>query len=527
MSAEMSLSIDAPEAYLNRELSWLDFARRVLALAEDSRQPLLERVKFAGIMGMIHDEFAMKRIGGLRRQLDNRTPETGADGMTPSQTLRACREELAAQARRVERLVQMELRPQLAAAGIPIHDLAELDPTEQAALSRYFQDTVEPILTPLAVDAAHPFPFVSNLGLNLAVLVEEEGRPRGRFVRIKVPANRPRWVPVPAAAGWVPLEQVMAANLDRLFPRAAGVRCHYFRVTRGAKDDPWTDLDEDAERALTPGGLIGRVTAELTARKFAGVVRVQASADLPVDLQTWLTTQLHADPEDLQLAEGLLGMADLMRLPVEGHPELRDPPHEPVSHPRLRHLDPGDPAAIFQEIRRGDLLVHLPYHSFETSILRFIQSAAVDPRVLALKLTIYRTSSHSPIIQALADAARRGKQVRGAGGDHGAVRRGPQHRLGPRTGAGWCPCRLRGGAVEDPRQAGPGRSRGTGRTPAVRARRHRKLPHRHGAVVRGFGGAHLRCHPDRRGRGAVQRADRGLIPFPYRFNFPKADRIKG
>jgi len=411
VSTDASISIDSPQAYINRELSWLDFASRVLALAEDLRQPLLERVKFAGIMGMIHDEFAMKRIGGLRRQIENQEPETGPDGMAPIDELRACREELYAQARRVNRLVQEELRPKLAAASIPILDMDELDCTQKESLSRYFQEAVEPILTPLAVDAAHPFPFISNLGLNLAVLVNEEGRPRSRFVRIKAPANRPRWVPLPSTAGFVPLEQVIAANLESLFPQAASVHCYYFRVTRGAKDDPWTDLNDDAEAALTPGGLIGRVTAELTARKFAGVVRLQVSADMPVDLQSWLATQLHAELEDLQPTEGLLGLADLMKLPIEGHADLRDPPHEPVSHPRLRHLDPGDPAAIFEEIRRGDLLVHMPYHSFDTSILRFIQSAAVDPQVLALKLTIYRTSSQSPIIQSLMDAARRGKQV--------------------------------------------------------------------------------------------------------------------
>jgi polyphosphate kinase len=410
MSEDRAVGLDSPELYINRELSWLAFARRVLALAEDPRQPLLERVKFAGIMGMIYDEFAMKRMGGLRRRIASNDLRPGPDGLTPFEELRACRQELYAQARQVSRLVEGDLRPALAAAGIPIRTVAELEPSERDHLSRYFRESVEPILTPLAVDAAHPFPFISNLGLNLAVQVTEAGRPRSRFVRIKVPANRPRWLTLPSG-GVVPIEQVIAANLEGLFRNATGLACYFFRVTRGAKDDPWTDLLTDEEPEFTPGAIIGMVTAELTARKFAGVTRVQVSADMPEDLQRWIATQLHADPEDIQPTEGLLGLADLMKLPVEGHPELRETPHDPVTHPRLRRLDPGDAAEIFEEIQRGDILVHLPYHSFDTSVLQFLQSAAVDPRVLAVKLTIYRTSSHSPIIQALVEAARRGKQV--------------------------------------------------------------------------------------------------------------------
>ncbi|MGD2063586.1 MAG: polyphosphate kinase 1 [Nitrospirota bacterium] len=405
------LTVDSPQAYINRELSWLAFARRVLALGEDPAVPLLERVKFAGIMGMLYDEFAMKRIGGLRRKIENLEQQPGPDGMTPHEELAACRAELYAQARQVARLVQEGLRPALARVGLPIHDVAEVDEHQRDHLRRHFRESVEPILTPLVVDAGHPFPFISNLGLNLAVLVSEAGRPRPRFVRVKVPANRPRWVALAGEAGVVPLEQVIADNLHDLFPSATGFQCHYFRVTRGAKDNPWTDQLEEEEPELTPGALLSMVTAELTARRFAGVVRFQVSEDMPDDLAHWLADQLHADPEDIQPTAGLLGLADLMQLPTDGHPELRDPPHEPVTHPRLRLLESGEVADIFTEIRRGDLLVHLPYHSFDTSVLRFLESAAVDPQVLAIKLTIYRTSSQSPIIHALVEAARRGKQV--------------------------------------------------------------------------------------------------------------------
>ena len=411
MSQPVPVTPSSPAAQINRELSWLSFARRVLALAEDPEQPLLERVKFAGIMGMIYDEFAMKRIGGLFRQVQRGKGRRGPDGMTPAEVLEACRAELRSQQVLVAKLVEEQLRPALRDLGIPILDVGDLDPSQRDFLARYFADSVEPILTPLAADAAHPFPFISNLGLSLAVLVTEPGRRNPRFVRIKVPANRPRWVPLPDHAGWVPLEQVIADNLSALFPRAVESACSFFRVTRGAKDDPWTDQAGDEDLDLSPGAIIGMVTAELTARKYAGVVRLEVSADMPVDLRRWLATQLGADPADVIATPGLLSLGDLMELPVDGHAEQRDPPHEPVTHPRLRNLDRSDPAAVFGEIRRGDILVHLPYHSFDTSILRFLQSAAVDPAVLAIKLTIYRTGRRSPIIQALKEAARRGKQV--------------------------------------------------------------------------------------------------------------------
>jgi polyphosphate kinase len=408
------IDIHSPDALINRELSWLNFARRVLALAEDSDLPLLERVKFAGIMGMLYDEFAMKRMGGLKRKIEKRKrkKKLSPDGLSAEEELQACRNELRKQARRVSRLVVHQLRPALAKAGIPILEHKELNDKQQAHLQRYFVESVQPILTPLAVDVSHPFPFISNLGLNLAVEVKETKKKRNRFVRIKVPANRPRWVSLPEGAGFVPLEQVIAANLKLMFPKAAALKCYFFRVTRVAKDDPWerTYL-EDPKAGLIPGRLIGMVTEELTARKFAGVIRLQVSADMPKKRQRWLAEQLKADLKDLEPTKGLLSLADLMKFQLEGYPELRDPPHEPVTHPRLCHLNPFDSADIFEEIGRGDILLHHPYHSFDSSILHFLQCAAVDPKVLAIKLTIYRTSSESPIIQSLMKAARQGKQV--------------------------------------------------------------------------------------------------------------------
>lgn len=411
MSLPVPVAPGSPAALVNRELSWLNFARRVLALAEDPEQPLLERVKFAGIMGMIYDEFAMKRIGGLLRKARRGDGGRRPEAQAPSPELKACRAQLGSQQKLVADLVEGQLRPALRELGTPILDVRDLDSSQRDYLARYFADSVEPILIPLAADAAHPFPFISNLGLNLAVRVTEPGRRRPRFVRIKVPANRPRWVPLPDGAGWVPLEQVIADNLSAIFPRALELSCSFFRVTRGAKDDPWTDQAADDDCELSPGAIIEMVTAELTARKYAGVVRLEVSADMPDSLRDWLAAQLGADPADVIATPGLLSLGDLMELPVTGHAGQRYPPHQPVTHPRLRSLDQAHPSAIFDEIRRGDILVHLPYHSFDTSILRFIQSAAADPAVLAIKLTIYRTGRHSPIIQALKEAARRGKQV--------------------------------------------------------------------------------------------------------------------
>jgi polyphosphate kinase len=244
------------------------------------------------------------------------------------------------------------------------------------------------------------------------VEVTESKKKHNRFVRIKVPANRPRWVPLRDSAGFVPLEQVIASNLELLFPKAAGFKCYFFRVTRAAKDDPWEgNILEDPEAELIPARIIGMVTRELTARKFAGVTRLQVSADMPKKMQRWLCEQLEAETDELETVEGLMSVADLMKYRVEGYPELRDPPHHPITHPRLRHLNPRDATDIFTEIRKGDILLHHPYHSFDSSILHFLKSAAVDPQVLAIKLTIYRTSSDSPIIQALMEATRQGKQV--------------------------------------------------------------------------------------------------------------------
>ncbi len=237
---------------------------------------------------MLYDEFAMKRIGGLVRQVRKGQRRRGPDGLTPAEVLRACRAELRSQQEVVARLVEEQLRPALRGLGAPILDAGDLDPSQRDFLARYFVDSVEPILIPLAADAAHPFPFISNLALNLAVLVTEPGRRKTPF-RPDQGAGQPAAMGAAAEpCGLGALEQVITGNLSVLFPQAPELACSFFRVTRGAKDDPWSDQAGDEDVDLSPGAIIGMVTAEVTARKYAGVVRVEVSADMPADLRDWL-----------------------------------------------------------------------------------------------------------------------------------------------------------------------------------------------------------------------------------------------
>lgn len=398
--------LGSPELFFNRELSWLSFARRVLALVEDRDLPLLERVKFAGIMGMLHDEFFMKRMGGLKLQAKTGGEHRSLDGRTADEELRDCRAEIRSQIVALARVLNQEIRPALAADHLGILDYRDLTPEQRAGVDTHFERSVLPILTPLAVDAEHPFPFISGLGLNLAARMAV--RRQERFVRIKVPANRGRWVPVPGA-GWVPLEQVIAANLDHVLPHEKVKSVSFFRVTRGMETEDRMRRSEDDLSQAVPGSIISLVTDELKARRFAGVVRLEVAPDMPPAQRDWLAGQLGAVSEDVYAPEYVIGLSDLLSFHVDGHPELRDRPHVPVTHPRLKRI--GEAEAFFAEIRRGDLLLHHPYHSFDTSVLRFLELSAADPRVLAIKLTIYRTASESPIVRALADAARAGKQV--------------------------------------------------------------------------------------------------------------------
>lgn len=397
-------------AFVNRELSWLQFARRVLAMAEDERTPLLERVKFLGIVGMLHDEFFMKRISGLKRQITQGVEKLSIDGLRPQEELAACRKEVLAQEGKMHRLLEQELRPGLLEIGLPIFSWEELEEGQQEELRAYFQRSVLPILTPLAVDAQHPFPFIAGLSLNLAATLKK-GKKR-RFVCLRVPANRKRWVRVEGGRGRVPLEQVVAANLDLLFPNAESVLVSFFRVTRGAEGRSQTREDlEDGEIPTVPGSMIAMVTDELRARKFAGEVRLEVSANMPDSLRAWVGEQLELAEDDIYEVGSLPALCDLLSFRPEGFAEYEDPEFRPRTHPRLRGLKGNAPSGIFEAICRGEILVHHPYDSFETSVLAFIEAAATDPAVLAIKLTIYRTSADSPIIRSLVEASRSGKEV--------------------------------------------------------------------------------------------------------------------
>jgi polyphosphate kinase len=399
------------EKFFNRELSWLSFARRVLAMAGDEAIPLMERVRFAGIVGMLHDEFSMKRLSGLKGRVEKGSRRISPGGSTAGELFQSVREELADQDAILSRIIQGELRPLLAAEGLPIVDYDDLSKKHQRSLRDYFKRSVEPILTPLAVDAEHPFPFISNIGLNLAVILPEAKGKREQFVRVKVPDNRPRWVPFPDNCGFVPLEQVIASNLDLMFP-IPPERVYCFRATRGTGGTPDDEAELSIEEAARePGSIVRQVSGELKARKFAGVTRLQVDPAMPKKRREWLSRQLGISDEDVYVTESIMGAHALLKLEAPGRPDLSFPHHEPITHPRLRRIDGRDPAAIFEEIASGDILLHHPYVCFDTSVLRLIEAAARDPDVLAIKLTIYRTSSDSPIPRALAEAARRGKQV--------------------------------------------------------------------------------------------------------------------
>ncbi|NCF11062.1 MAG: polyphosphate kinase 1 [Gammaproteobacteria bacterium] len=397
-----------PGSLINRERSWLDFACRVVTLAEDPDLPLMERVKFAGIMGMIYDEFAMKRIGGLRQRLARGDAGLSPDGLTAEAQLTACRDELARHEARLGRLVVEILLPELATTGTPLLTFEELEAGQRDALRRRFRDTIEPTLTPLAVDISHPFPFISNLGLNLALEVTDRGQ-RQRFVRLKVPIKGQRWIPLPEADGCVALEDVILNCLDLMFPAAVSIEGYPFRVIRGAKDSPWDQGDPGPD--ASPGQLLAMVAWELEARRFAGVVRLQVGSSMPERMRTWLAAHLEVDMLDVGTIEGPLAVGDLTSFPGPQDAIHHDVPYTPALHPRFRDLSAKQPERVFAEIRRGDILVHHPYQSFDRSVLLFLDAASRDPTVLAIKLTIYRISARAPVIEKLLEAVRAGKQV--------------------------------------------------------------------------------------------------------------------
>ncbi|HVG10158.1 MAG TPA: polyphosphate kinase 1 [Thermoanaerobaculia bacterium] len=395
--------LDPASLFLNRELSWLEFNLRVLHEAEDASNPLLERLKFLAIFDNNLDEFFMKRVGGLKQQLASNIRELPPDSRTPRQQLAEIHATIRPLLARQRRLFNEELLPALRQHGLEILAWDELRPSERRHLSDEFRKKLFPILTPLAVDPAHPFPFISNLSLSLAVSVKEPGEPEPRFARIKVPYILPRWLQVPNTLRYVPLEEVIAHNLDRLFQGMEVVESYPFRVTRNA------DVQRNEEEA---DDLLEAIQEELRERRFATVVRLEVATGMPGWMRELLAEQLEIQEQEIFEVDRLLALRDLMQLAQSAPlPSLRYRPWAPVTHPRLHPAEPGEDVDIFAAIGNGDILVHHPYDSFTASVQRFIEAATADPAVLAVKQTLYRTSADSPNMRALIRAAENRKQV--------------------------------------------------------------------------------------------------------------------
>jgi polyphosphate kinase len=415
------INLKDPQYYFNRELSWLEFNYRVLAEGLDERTPLLERLKFMAIFSSNLDEFFMVRVAGLKQQVEAEVRKLTPDGRTPEQQLQDICDRLYPLAREQKHCFEHTLKPQLSENGIHIVDYVDLSQEQRQYLQNFFENRIFPVLTPLAVDPSHPFPFISNLSLNLAVVVQDTESGEELFARIKVPKILPRFVPLPENLHqslqngdtpiiWmgIPLEQVIAHNLDALFPGMNVLECHPFRITRNA------DLAVEEDEA---DDLLLAIEQELRKRKFGGsAVRMEIQDSMPETVKTILMRGLNLEDNDVYAGEGLLGLSDLMSFLKLPAPHLKDESWSPVTPSRLQRL--GDPTdkndegeSIFDVIAQNDVLVHHPYHSFSASVQQFITHAAHDPDVLAIKMTLYRTSGDSPIIHSLIAAAENGKQV--------------------------------------------------------------------------------------------------------------------
>ena len=392
---------------LNRELSWLAFNERVLHEALDGRTPLLERLKFLSIVSTNLDEFYMVRVAGLRRQVAAGVVQVTPDGMTPQEQLDAIDVRVRSLLERQRSCLYDVVLPALAEQGVRLVGMNDLTPAEWAVVDQFFESQVFPVLTPLAVDPAHPFPYISNLSLSLAVEIRDTATGTVHFARVKVPKSLPRWVSFGRPAHFIPLEEVMGANLGALFPGMEVVRWFAFRVNR------YSDIDlADAEE---PEDLLATIEEQVFQRRFGEVVRIEVQQGMPETMRALLLEELRDDtPEgsmlsdrDVQEAGPLLELGDLLALSQLDLPALRDSPFAPVTPGGLR----DDARPVFDAVRERDLLVHHPYDSFTTSVERFLEEAAEDPDVLAIKLTLYRTSGDTAIVRALVEAAQRGKQV--------------------------------------------------------------------------------------------------------------------
>jgi polyphosphate kinase len=390
--------VNPQELFFNREISWLDFNQRVLELALDNSLPLLERARYLAIFSFNLDEFFMKRVGGLQRQRLANVTELSIDGRTPQEQLDAIHQRLLPMLELHVNCWLNDLKPALEREGIFVRDYESLDALSRAAADQYFVKNVFPILTPLAVDPGHPFPFISNLSNSIGVILEHPVRKERLFIRLKVPENLPRWVPLPVKNNFVPLEQVIGQNLSMLFPGMNVLEYEPFRATRNA------DIEMDAEDA---DDLLHLIEQELRARRMARVVRVELAQSMSPAMREFVIGGLEVDPSDIYPTRGPVDMTDLSILANLDLPQLKYKPWAPTTPARLV----GEEVDIFQVIRSGDLLVHHPYEAFSESVERFIAAAVLDPKVLAIKMTLYRTTADSPFVLSLIHAAEAGKQV--------------------------------------------------------------------------------------------------------------------
>ncbi len=411
-SSDQTAKLDDPKLYLNRELSWVEFNKRVLEEAENPNHPLLERIKFLAIFFNNLDEFFMIRISGLREQMSGGVLEASLDGLSPSDQLGKIRQALLQDFSRVARCWHEDLLPRLAEAGIRILSHKDIKPRQHALLRRYFRKEIFPALTPLAFDPSHPFPHISDLTVNVAVVARDPERGEC-FARIKVPALFPRLIPIPdehqveedqplglgqspEASNFVWLEDIIAANLDLLFPGVSVEAAYFFRITRDA------DFEIEEDEA---GDLLAAIEEQVDLRQFGSVVRLELDQRTPDFIKDILIRNLSLAPYQVYTYDFRLGLSNLFELTAIDKPDLKFPPH----HPSLL-FESGAKDSMFSMIRREDLFLYHPYDSF-TPVVEFIRQAAVDPNVLAIKQTLYRVGSNSPIVAALMEARQNGKQV--------------------------------------------------------------------------------------------------------------------
>ncbi len=401
-----SLRIFGDEYFFNYELSWLKFNDRVLAEAKRERNKLLERLKFIGIVCSNLDEFFQKRVGGLKRQLHAGVKSLSVDGMSASDQLKAIRNDVLSMIEDYRNCFFNDLIPALQEAGISIKHYNDLTDYQKKVSDRFFQKQLYPIITPLAVDESHPFPFISNQSLSFAIELQNPSTKEKLFARIKIPANRPRFIQVHRRGNkvvLVPIEDLIASKIDTFFPGMKVLSAHLFRVTRNASVERQEEEAED---------LLEVIEDELRERKFAEIVRLELDKEMPRHIKKYLIKNLYINWNDVYEMEGTIGLVDAFQIAgLQGFSRLKSRSWIPVLHPSLKHEVDEDIPSIFSVIREGDFMVHHPYHSFALSTQRFIEEAARDPKVLAIKQTLYRTSKDSPLMHSLMEAAEEGKQV--------------------------------------------------------------------------------------------------------------------